>query len=99
MDVTEQTGSPDSLVLCTFGKATKPEVMLSLTVLPNFTWQLTYHNKALNPSTSSFLADVPSVFTTVSDVVELLQMLNSCHVCVGNADIKLSRSIFMNATG
>ncbi len=99
MDVTDHTQSPDSLVLCKFGKAAKPEVMLSVAVYPNLTWQLMYHNKVLSASTSSYLKDVPSVFSAVSDVAKLLQMLDSCHTCVGNPGVNLSRSVVMNAAG
>ena len=91
--------SPSSLALCTFGKAAKPEVVFSLVVHPDFTWQFSYHGKLLGPSTSSCMKDVPSVFTTASDVLQLLQLLNTCHICVGNPDMHLSQSVFMNATG
>ena len=99
MDVTEHMQSPGSLVLYKFRKAAKPEVVFILVVHPHFTWQLSFHGKLLGPSTSSCLEDVPSVFATASDVVKLLQMLNGCHTCVGNPDMHLSRSVFMNATG
>ncbi len=96
MDVTDHTQSPDSLVLCKFGKAAEPEVILRVAVYPNLRWQLTYLNKVLSASTSSFLKDVPSVVSAASDVVKLLQMLDSC---VGNPGVNLSRSVFMNAAG
>ena len=96
MDVTEHMQSPGSLVLYKFGKAAKPEVVFILVVHPDFTWQFSYRP---GPSTSSCLKDVPSVFTTASDVVKLLQMLNGCHTCVGNPDMHFSHSVFMNATG
>lgn len=97
--MTEHMQSTGSLVLYKFEKAAKPEVVFSLVVHPDFTWQLSYHRQLLGPSTSSCLKDVPSVFTTASDVLKLLQMLNGCHTCMGNPDMHLSRSVFMNATG
>ena len=60
---------------------------------------MTYHDKALSPTTTSALEGVPLVFSTVSDVVDVLEMLDGCHTCVGNADMHLSRQIFMDATG
>ena len=99
MDVTEHMQSPGSLVLYKFGKAAKPEVVFSLVGHPDFTWQFSYHTKRLGLSTSSCLKDEPSVFSTASDVLQLLQMLNGCHTCVKNPDMHLSHSVFMNATG
>ena len=72
MDVTEHMQSPGSLVLYKFGKAAKPKVVFILVVHPHFMWQLSNHGKLLGPSTSSCLEDVPSVFSTASDVVKLL---------------------------
>ena len=99
MDVTDHTQSQDSLILYKLGRAAKPEVLFSLEVHSNLSWQLTYHNKKLSASVSGFLKEVPLVFSATSDVVKLLQMLDSCHTCVGNHDINLSRSVFMNAAG
>ena len=61
----------------------------------DLTWKMTYHNKALSPAATSALEGVLLVFSTVSDVVDVLEMLDGGHTCVGNADMHLSCQIFM----
>ena len=99
MDASEQAGSPNSLVLCKFANSTKLGAMLSLTVNTDLTWKMTYHDKALSTATTSTLEGMPLVFSKLSDVVEVVEMLDGSHTCVGNADIHLSRHIFMDQTG
>ena len=90
---------PEGVFLCKLGKTDRLEVTLSLVVHNNFSWQLSYRNKALDPSSSSVLKDIPATLCATTDVVGLLELVHSCQMCVGNPDMQLSCNTFMDATG
>ena len=77
----------------------RQEVVFSLTVYHDLSWKLWYHDKPLDPDTASVLKNTPLTLCSPCAVVSLLQLLDTCHMCAGNPDISLSRSIFMDPTG
>ena len=77
----------------------KQEVVFSLTIYHDLSWKLWYHDQPLDPDTASVLKNTPPTLCSPCVVVSLLQLLDTCHMCVGNPDISLSRCIFMDPTG
>ena len=100
LDVSEQAVSRANLSLCKFGSFNDtPEITLNLTVFQDFSWKLLYRGKVVEPGVSAVLKDVPLALNSVSAVVDLLETLDSCQICVGNPDIPTERTVFLNATG
>ena len=94
----EAAKSERNLFLKKFTIEERKEVVFSLTIHHYLSWKLWYHDKPLGPDTASVLKNTPPTLCSPCVVVSLLQMLDTCHTCVGNPDISLSHSIFMDPT-
>ena len=76
-----------------------PEVMLSLVIHQDFTWHLSFRDKTLDPNTLGLLKDASCTLCSANDVVSLLELVNSYHICVGNPNMQIHHTTFMDPTG
>ena len=76
-------------------KDSMPGIHLSIAVQSDFTWRVMQSKKVI----CTPFKDIPTLLTTPADVLRLVALLETYHICVGNADIALSRSVFTNAKG
>lgn len=103
-DVSPKSSSMDTLILsrieCTAGVA---EITYNVMVGSDFSWQVSLrgHNLSSIPA----LECLPPAITSLADAEEILSLLNSSSVCIGNPDEKYSavastrKGVFMNPRG
>jgi hypothetical protein len=77
------------------------KITRSISISSNFSWSVSIHdNQILNRAVHPIIADIPSVFTTVADAQNLLNMVDSAMVCPAHPDpdfIESSRNkVFLN---
>lgn len=63
-----------------------PTVVQSLTVLPNYTWNIHTHGKCMDVKNCLALKDFPDMITSPSLLKRLILHLGDLHVCAGNPD-------------
>ena len=69
------------------------------TRIQDFTWHLSFRDKTLDLNTSGVLKDVSCTLHSANDLVGLLELVTSCHICVGNPNMKIHHTTFMDPTG
>ena len=107
VDVTEHTDGAKEIVFCKFSsKQSLVRVSYSVHITEDFQWRLICRGRSVpHPEACPLLRSVPSALKSVTDVVQILTLLNTSTVCEGNTDERfhcLSNSRkghFMDPTG
>lgn len=64
------------------------DVVITLAVNDSLNWTLSALNISLNPALNSSLKNIASTIFAVSDILDLVKVLDSLKFCVGNPDAK-----------
>jgi hypothetical protein len=64
-----------------------------VTISSNFTWRVSVGQMEVPICDSASLQNVPSLLTSSKRVIDLLVLLESCKLCVGNPDEKFSKLV------
>lgn len=88
VDVTEHTDATKEIVFCKFSsKQSLVRVSYSVHITEDFQWRLICRGRSVpHPEACPLLRSVPSALKSVTDVVQILTLLNTSTVCEGNAD-------------